>query len=312
MSEGMRILVVDDEKINRDLLNDLLRDQYKIMVAKDGLQAVKAATREQRRPDLILLDIMMPEMNGYEVCQKIKNEDVSKDIPIIFVTAKNDVDDEAKGFELGAVDYIAKPISPPIVRARVKTHLKLKRKTDLLEKMVSLDGLTEIPNRRALDEFLAKEWRRSQRLKSPLSVVMMDVDKFKPYNDNYGHGAGDDCLKKVARALMTSTKRPSDLVARYGGEEFCAVLPNTDLDGAISVAEAFRATISDLQIPHAFSGILPHVTISVGVAVMVPNEWSSSKTLQEAADGQLYEAKTSGRNQVRGKTLQDCGNESHT
>jgi PleD family two-component response regulator len=177
MTEQMRVLIVDDEKMNRDLLVALLKPLYRVMVAKSGEQALKAASRVMGKPDIILLDIMMPDMDGYEVCRRLKANEESMNIPVIFVTAMGEVEDESKGFSLGAVDYIIKPVSLPIVQARVNTHLRLKHKTDLLERMAFLDGLTEIPNRRAFDTALHKEWNRAKRAAIPLAMIMMDVDK---------------------------------------------------------------------------------------------------------------------------------------
>ncbi len=300
MTEQMRVLIVDDEKMNRDLLVALLKPLYRVMVAKSGEQALKAALRVTGRPDLILLDIMMPGMDGYEVCRTLKADEETMDIPVIFVTAMGEVEDESKGFSMGAVDYIIKPVSLPIVQARVNTHLRLKHKTDLLEKMASLDGLTEIPNRRAFDTAMDKEWNRAKRAAIPLAMIMMDVDKFKQYNDHYGHTAGDDCLKQLAATLAGVIRRPGDLVARYGGEEFCALLTDTDLQGAVKVAEKFRARVELLQIEHSFSAPAPVVTISVGVAAIIPDRDKeiSPLTLQELADSKLYQAKEAGRNRV--------------
>ena len=294
----MRVLIVDDEKLNRDLLVDLLKPYYRVMVAKNGVQALKAASRVDGKPDLILLDIMMPEMDGYEICHLLKENDDTRAIPIIFVTAMGEVSDESRGFSLGAVDYITKPVSPPLVLSRVKTHIQLKRKIDLLEEMASIDGLTEIPNRRALDSALQKEWKRAIRTFTPLSIIMMDVDLFKQYNDHYGHTAGDDCLKRLAAALTGVPRRPGDIVARYGGEEFCALLSNTDQEGAIKIGEEFCACVEELNIHHAGSIVAPHVTISVGTASVIPDLEQSFQTLQKMADDKLYQAKKAGRNRV--------------
>jgi len=301
MEKKQTVLIVDDEKMNRDLLADLLKSCYKVLGAKNGEQALKIASRGDGQPNLILLDIMMPEMDGYEVRRRLKAGDSTREIPVVFVTAMGEVRDETKGFEIGAVDYITKPVSPPVVLARVKTHLALKHTRDLLEKLVAIDGLTEIPNRRAFDAALQGEWKRAKRASTSLSVVMMDIDMFKQYNDNYGHNAGDDCLKKVAKALAGVIQRPGDIATRYGGEEFCAVLCGGDLEGALRVGEALRAAVADLDIPHAHSTAAPHITISVGVAVGIPGEeLLDPQILQERADGKLYEAKEDGRNRVKG------------
>jgi diguanylate cyclase (GGDEF)-like protein len=298
MKKQQCILIVDDTKINRDFLAGVLQAQYKVIVAKRGEQALKAAQKEQNQPDLILLDIIMPGMNGYEVCQRLKENPLTQNLPVIFVTSMDDIDDETKGFALGAVDYISKPVSPPILLARVKNHLRMKRKSDLLEQLASLDGLTEIPNRRSFDENLRREWNRARRSASTLSLVMMDVDYFKQYNDNYGHGAGDECLKQLANALTGAINRPSDFIARYGGEEFCAILPETDREGARKIAESFRLAVADLAMAHDYSEVSQQVTISVGTATTTVSEAHAADALLKLADDQLYSAKMQGRNRT--------------
>jgi diguanylate cyclase (GGDEF)-like protein len=303
--EKPRILIVDDERININLLNALLKTDYKIMVATNGEQAIKAATTG--KPDLILLDIVMPDMDGYAVCRQLKTLAETQSIPIIFITAMSNAENETMGFALGAVDYISKPFNSSVVKARVGVHMKLKRKSDLLENLVSLDALTEIPNRRAFDQTREQEWVRGLRTGLPISFVMIDIDLFKQFNDNYGHGAGDECLVRVARALHGCIQRPGDFVARYGGEEFAAILSDTDLDGAMRVAEQFHAALAALKIPHAFSATAPHVTISVGIATTTPVEDLTFEMLSETADNMLYAAKDAGRCTTRARMLHRDG-----
>lgn len=302
MADQQTILIVDDEPMNIKVLANLLQDEYRLLIAKGGAQALEMA-QGASPPDLILLDIMMPDMDGYEVCRRLKEHPVGKEIPIIFATVKDGVEDEEKGLELGAVDYITKPYCLPVVSARVRTHLRLKRKTDLLEKLVSLDGLTEIPNRRAFDEAFEKEWGRAARGGSPLSCAMIDVDHFKAFNDHYGHGVGDECLKSVAAALAETLSRPGDFLARYGGEEFVAVLSDTAVAGAMEVGESLRAAVEALAIPHAASSMADRVTVSVGVATAVYKIRQDNDRLKKAADDMLYEAKAAGRNTVRSAAL---------
>ncbi|MBF0154504.1 MAG: diguanylate cyclase [Magnetococcales bacterium] len=297
MNQQEKILIVDDELFNIDALIGLLRSEYKIMVAKNGEQALRAI-QPGSLPDLILLDIVMPEMDGYEVCQRLKENSLSKNIPVIFLTARNDVVSETQGLIMGAVDYISKPFHGAIVRARIQTHLGLKRKIDLLERMVSLDGLTEIPNRRHFDQTRSQEWTRALREKEPLSLIMIDVDMFKQYNDLYGHSEGDLCLQRVARALAGAMQRPGDFVARYGGEEFVAILPKTDLEGAKQVGEQLRQAVEHLGLPHALSTAAAHVTISLGAASALPTPEISADKLQQIADQMLYIAKRQGRNRL--------------
>jgi diguanylate cyclase (GGDEF)-like protein len=291
------ILLVDDVPTNVKILAQSLESLYQIKVANNGVDALAIAQREQ--PDLILLDIMMPDMDGFEVCQQLKRNIVTRRIPVIFVTAMTADTDEEHGLNLGAIDYITKPFVIPIVKARVRNHIHLKQQADLLESRSLLDALTLIPNRRKFDETLAMEWRRAMRDKTPLSLVMVDIDYFKQYNDHYGHGAGDICLQKVAAALAESVVRPSDLVARYGGEEFVVILPDTHQQAALHVAERVRESIERLALPHAHSTVAAVVTISVGVATQqVTQEHLLPKILSDAADKALYSAKNEGRNRV--------------
>lgn len=296
--KNQRVLIVDDMPINIQVLAGALKDTCIVQVAANGRKCLDLASSDTQ-PDLILLDIMMPGMDGFEVLRRLKNEPHTKDIPVIFVSAKGGVEDEAKGLNMGAVDYIRKPFSPVIIRARVKTHLRLKHKTDLLESMALLDGLTEIPNRRRFDEVLTQEWRRCRRSSSPLSMIMADIDFFKNYNDVYGHSAGDDCLRRVAQTLRDFVRRAGDFVGRYGGEEFAVLLPDTDAAAATEMAEAIRLNLEALAIPHEHSDVAEVVTLSLGVASTVPSEHGAPQDIIEASDKQLYEAKRGGRNQVR-------------
>lgn len=295
--ERPRILIVDDERININILNALLKEDYKIMVATDGEHALKAAMTG--KPELILLDIVMPGIDGYEVCRRLKANAATQAIPIIFITAMSEVENEAMGFVLGAVDYIAKPFNSAVVKARVGVHMKLKRNGDMLENLASMDTLTEIPNRRAFDLTRKQEWARALRDGLPISFVMIDIDMFKQYNDNYGHGAGDECLTRIAKALNGCVQRPGDLLARYGGEEFAAILTNTPQDGAQRMGEIFHETVAALKIPHAYSSVSSQVSISIGTATTIPHAQSTPEMLSEAADKMLYLAKESGRGTTR-------------
>jgi len=293
------ILIVDDEPVNIKIAGSILRQHYDITVATSGLSALAIAGSIQP-PDLILLDIVMPGMDGYEVCNKLKNNEETKDIPVIFLTGKASIQDEAKGLESGAVDYITKPFNPVIVKARVKTHLKLNEYRNMLKKQSLIDGLTEIHNRRYFEENFKKEWLNALRSCSSLSVVMIDIDFFKKFNDHYGHLSGDGCLQKVASALSSTLRRPRDFVARYGGEEFVCILPDTDFSGAAKLAELLRKAIEYLHIPHACSKISPWVTISLGTATTIPgNDNYSSDDLLKSADMALYKVKETTRNGVK-------------
>ena len=293
------LLIVDDTPDNIKILMETLKDEYKIVAATSGARALEVAASKEHRPDLILLDIMMPGIDGYEVCRQLKENDNTRNIPVIFVTAVSEVMDETKGFRLGAVDYITKPFHPPIVKARVQAHINLKVKTDMLEQLASLDGLTNIPNRRKLDEMIVQEFKRARRYQYPLSVILMDVDQFKQYNDNYGHAIGDTCLKKVVKALQKCLNRPYDFIARYGGEEFVVILSDADSKGAETVGLAMKQAVEDLNIIHEFSPVSDHVTISLGAATIYPKtECESPMEIVMAADKMMYKAKEMGRNQL--------------
>ena len=298
------ILAVDDSPENLDLIRNILEPHYPVKVAIRGDVALHIASTQF--PDLILLDIVLDDIDGFEICRRLKSQDNTRNIPIIFLTAKRSEKDEVYGFKIGGSDYITKPFSPSIVLARVKTHIQLKKKSDLLEKLASLDGLTEIPNRRAFDAALERQWNQSKRTNMPLSLLIIDIDAFKQYNDYYGHPMGDECLKRVAGALQSLTHRPEDLVSRMGGEEFAILLPNTDSTGAMLRAEQYRDAIESLKIHHTNSTPNTHITISIGVATLQAQTRDDALTLLKAADDALYRAKNQGRNRVCGNNLSEC------
>ncbi len=294
-----RILIVDDVPSNIKSLNAILVGEYDTSFATDWEKALELAGRTL--PDLILLDIMMPGMDGFEICRRLKSDPVTRDIPIIFVTALAGAQDEEKGLAMGAADYITKPFGAAIVKLRVRNHLMFKKQRDRLAALTMTDELTEIPNRRRFEQHLEEEWRRAVRQGNPLSAVMIDLDRFKAFNDNYGHAAGDDCLRTVAQTLERVPARPGDLVARFGGEEFVSLLPGADEKGSMLVARRFHRAVAELNIAHAFSSVAGHVTISAGVATVQPTrDGDSAARLIQAADERLYEAKKAGRNRVVG------------
>jgi diguanylate cyclase (GGDEF)-like protein len=295
MHAQANILVVDDSPENLQVISAVLKQDYRVKVAINGERALALATAAEP-PDLILLDVMMPGMDGYEVCARLKQNPVTARIPVLFVSSRDDEEDEARGLSLGAIDYIVKPIRLSIVQARVRNHIELKRSRDLLEQLTTQDHLTGISNRRRFDDSLAQEWQRAAREQTPLSLVAIDIDHFKAYNDHYGHPQGDQCLIRVARALATCVTRPTDLVARCGGEEFAGLLPSTDSAGAARLAGQMRAAIEAEGLEHARSPTHPHVTISLGVATVVPQAEESAQLLVDLADAALYEAKGAGRN----------------
>lgn len=290
------VLIVDDDYINKEILAHGLKADYNILLAESGTEALEIAEREM--PDTILLDIVMPDVDGYEVCRKLKSARETQKIPVIFSTSKCTDEDEVLGLTMGASDYVTKPFNMALVKARVRNQVQLKKKTDLLEQLASVDGLTEIPNRRYFDEVFEQEWRRAMRSQYCVSVCMLDIDCFKQYNDNYGHTAGDDCLVAVARALSQVSNRAGDFLARYGGEEFVFVWPNCEPDDAAKMAEQARKLVEELAIPHAHSEASSVVTISAGVASLSPIQSSVRKDLIDKADEQLYRAKENGRNRI--------------
>ncbi len=291
------LLIVDDEKQNRLLLTELFGSTYKIIQAKNGVQALEKA--RQHRPDLILLDVLMPEMDGMGVLRELKRDDATRLIPVIFITALDSATDEENGLNLGAVDYISKPFHPPIVRVRVRNQLQLLHQRRLLEQLASLDGLTGIPNRRQFDATLLKEWHRCQRNRQPLSLIVADVDFFKKYNDALGHAAGDRVLQEVAATLRQAARRPGDLVARYGGEEFVLLLPETNATGAQALAEGLQQLLHSKAFAHPNSSLGPWLTMSMGGNTIVPSPTALDPEFFALADAALYRAKHQGRNQVR-------------
>lgn len=290
------VLIVDDEKHNRLLLTELFAGQYRVIQAKNGAQAIELA--QQHQPDLILLDVLMPDMDGMAVIRTLKREDRTRQIPVVFITALDSAADEELGLELGAVDYITKPFHPSIVRVRVRNHLQIVHQRRLLEQLAALDGLTGIPNRRRFDQALEQEWRRCQRAGQPLSLIVADVDWFKPYNDALGHAAGDRVLQEVAAVLRQGARRPGDLAARYGGEEFVLLLPGTDVPQAQELAEQLRGRVQQLALAHPASPVALSVTLSLGGASTLAQTLEVDGGFFARADAALYQAKKAGRNRV--------------
>ena len=322
------ILIVDDSPENLRVLSFMLSTQgYEVKKAVSGRFALQSI--EVINPDLILLDINMPDMDGYEVCQIFKEKcqvNHWTDIPVIFISASHGVLDKVKAFRVGGADYIAKPFHLEEVLARVENQLarnrlykvlqqqNLQLKTEIEERtrieealrqaneqlslLASLDGLTGLANRRKFDEQIAWEWERAKREQIPLSLLIIDVDHFKHYNDTYGHLLGDDCLKQVAKILQSICQRATDLVARYGGEEFVLVLPNTEQGAAETLAHKIQAAIAAQPIPHQSSVTATHVTLSLGLASGIPTSALTVSDFIHLADQALYQAKIEGRNRL--------------
>ncbi|MEC4815285.1 MAG: PleD family two-component system response regulator [Scytonema sp. PMC 1069.18] len=324
------ILIVDDQLDNLRVLSTILaKEGYQVRKAINGHMALVAI--KTLPPDVILLDINMPDINGYEVCERLKADLNTRDIPVIFISVLDDVLDKVKAMKIGGADYITKPFQFEEVVARVqnqltirKLQIKLQEKNqqlqeqnalllleiekriqaeatlqtlnEKLQQLVWSDSLTQVANRRYLDDYLQREWLRATRNQANISLILCDIDYFKSYNDTYGHLAGDNCLKRVAQAIHDAVMRPADLVARYGGEEFAVVLPKTNLDGAVKVAKSIRSQVENLKIAHSSSSIKEYLTLTMGIASMVPFYRSSPEIVINASDRALYRAKLRGRN----------------
>jgi len=325
----MSILIVDDSVDSRRLIRRFLEQEghRDFLEAGSAPEALRLLETPGPAPvELVLMDLQLPGMDGIEACRRIGANPMLRDIPVIVVTASSENENLPAAFQAGAVDYLIKPINSIELGARVRSVLRLKREMDQrkqredeliemaqkladanleLERLSSLDGLTGLTNRRRFDELFLHEWKRAIRVGSTLSVILIDIDHFKAYNDRYGHPAGDDCLRRVAVRLREAAQRPGDSVARYGGEEFVAVLADTDSAGARALAEIMRAAVQDLRLEHAASPTSPHVTLSLGVATMTPDESAVHASLLAAADEALYESKKGGRNRVSFRDLSE-------
>jgi diguanylate cyclase (GGDEF)-like protein len=321
----MRILIVDDDSGIRKVL--------KLRLSSEGFDVISASSAHEAfnllgmdndieadtNIDLILMDILMPELDGIDACRKMKSKAPIKDIPIILMTASSDYQHLEEAFNAGAADYIAKPFNKVELMARIRSALRLKSEIDRrkrreqgltttarklreannkLARLSTIDELTEVYNRRYFDNALEKEFQRSIRNQAPISMIMIDVDGFKAFNDCYGHVQGDRCLKQIASTLKKTLKRSHDFIARYGGEEFCVVLPETSKAGVWSMAEAFRSRVENLSIDHVKAPVGNRVTISLGAASMAPQPGVMSEELIKRADRALYESKIAGRNRV--------------
>lgn len=291
------VLIIDDQKTNLKILGDILRQDTDIMLAQSAEQGFRKA--EAYQPDLILLDVLMPDISGFELIKKLKHNSQTSSIPVIFITALNDSSHEEQGLRLGACDYIYKPFHAAIVQARVRLHLQLARQRKMLEQLAHIDPLTGIANRRKYDQVLDQYWRSALRQHSTLSIVMLDIDHFKEYNDHYGHAAGDKVLHQIAHRLKDSLKRPNDFIARYGGEEFVLLLPESDDQGSRQLIEQCLQAVEDLQLPHDYSPVSNIVTLSAGGISCQPSQYQEPLDAIKQADAMLYQAKQSGKNRVR-------------
>jgi diguanylate cyclase (GGDEF)-like protein len=291
--EDNLILIIDDSTDAIRLLNSMLKGLGQVVFATNGADGIAMA--RQRRPQLILLDVDMDGMDGYETCKVLHGDPELSGTSIIFVTAHTTIESEVQALEAGAVDFISKPLNAPLVRARVRTHLRLANASAKLQQLARRDGLTGLYNRRYFDEQLGREFLRHKRQLLPLSLAFIDIDHFKPYNDHYGHQQGDACLAKVAATLAETVHRPGEVAARYGGEEFVILLPYTSGLDAERFGKLICQRVADLAIPHAHSQAASTVTVSVGLATTSPGGGGTASSLLAAADSALYQAKSGGR-----------------
>ncbi|MEM6253096.1 MAG: PleD family two-component system response regulator [Cyanobacteria bacterium P01_D01_bin.156] len=312
------ILIADDDPVSNLMLSQVLeKDGYQVIVVTDGQAALSAC--EETLPNIILMDAIMPTMDGFDCCQKLQSKYGQACPPILMITGLNDSESVDRAYDAGAADYVTKPFHWAVLRRRVQrainSHIdhqklqhclteerslrqKLKIANQQLERLVTVDGLTNIFNRRHFNNKLEQEWKRLRREKSPLGLILLDIDHFKAYNDTYGHPGGDQCLRQVAEIIKDAGRRPADIVARYGGEEFAMILPNTDLNGVVCVGQTVQERVSLAAIPHATSLVKAHVSVSIGLTTMVPGDLESPQVLIDQADKALYDAKANGRDRI--------------
>lgn len=311
------VLLVDDQPMVAEAIRRMLADEQDIEFYYCAVSSRAVIMAKEVAPTVILQDLIMPDLDGITLMRFYRANESTRDIPVIVLSSKDDPRDKSQAFGAGASDYLVKLPDKIELIARIRAHSKsylaqmqrdeafkklrelqkqLEASNTELQRLSCLDGLTGIANRRHFDTYLEQEWLRASREGVKISLVLTDLDYFKAYNDNYGHQAGDDCLKKVASVFKAVIQRPGDMVARYGGEEFVVVLPNTDIDGAVVLAEAIHSRVYALKIPHRFSKATNHMTISIGIATIQPNKKNSPKDLIAMADIALYQAKQHGRN----------------
>lgn len=315
-----RVLLVDDQLIVAEAFRRMVADidDFEVFYCSEPARAVEEATRIQ--PTIILQDLVMPGMSGLMLLSLLRSHPQTRNVPIVVLSTKEDPKIKSEAFAIGATDYLVKFPDKIEVVARIRAHtrsylvqqqrddamralrrmkLELERKNSELEALSCRDGLTGILNRRGFDDFLNKEWLRAIRERKQLGLLLIDIDHFKDYNDNYGHQGGDECLRRVAFALGAGLKRPSDVVARYGGEEFAVILPDTGIDGGAMIADSLCAAVEMINVPHGYSPTADRVTVSIGVATMSPVAGDAPEDLIDLSDKALYSAKSRGRNQYR-------------
>jgi diguanylate cyclase (GGDEF)-like protein len=296
------ILVVDKDRQALRELWELLKPLGNVIFATSGKAGHFMACH--RKPDLVITAIDLEDMSGLELCRRIRNHRESQECSVIAIAEARHHELELQALEAGAVDFITRPFHNPVMQARVRTHLALSRRQNLLQVLADRDGLTEMYNRRYFENQARTELKRHFRQQQALTLALLDIDHFKPYNDAYGHLQGDFCLRDVAHAIGGGSRRPGEFVSRYGGEEFAVVLPNTNLHNARKYGRWICEQVLSLAIPHGHSATLPFITISAGIATVVPNAHTTLEHLIATADSALYLAKESGRNQFKVATIE--------
>ena len=290
-----KILIVDDSPVQAAQLKSILQDDYEVTSAKNAEEGLNLASAGNF--SLILLDVVMPGMDGFMLLKKLQEEVITQKIPVILITSLSDIEHEEQGLTLGAVDYISKPFHPLIVKARIRTHIKLYQYRKQVEYQSMTDQLTGVANRRRHDRYSLVKWQEATRLHVPFSICMFDIDYFKVYNDTFGHPAGDTVIASVAKTAAHHLRRSTDFFARYGGEEFVAFLLGESAINAFAHFQRIRQAIEDLHIPHN-PGVSKWVTISIGGVTVTPNGDANYSSYLKIADTMLYDAKRFGRNQV--------------
>ena len=289
------LLIIDDSQFSSAVLTNILNQEYIVYRAENGRDGIESA--KENLPDVIILDIEMPKMDGYETISELKNTEQTRRIPVLFITGHSDVATEEKGLALGAADYISKPFSAEIVKLRVGNQIRMLNYLHTIEHMSMTDQLTNLPNRRSFNDRLSAEWKRAKRMKVPISILLIDIDNFKKYNDTYGHQQGDVVLQSVSKEIARTLKRPSDFAARWGGEEFIVLLPDTNQDGAVTIAEQIRKNVEAVTVDIVECKAV-HVTVSLGANAQIPADDYTSDDFIHHADDALYMAKAAGRNRV--------------
>lgn len=296
------ILIIDSTPTDLRKLGKLVQAQGEVLFATSGEAGLHMAA--QRCPNLIIINVVLNDMKGVQLCERLKQQRETADIAMIMIANTYNPQYEVAALEAGALDFMSKPFARSVVQARIKTYLDLSHQQHLLKTLADKDGLTEVYNRRYLTEHGRVELKRHYRQQQSLTLALLDIDYFKPYNDAYGHWQGDLCLHEVAQAIAASTRRPGEFVARYGGEEFAVVLPNTSQHNAKKYGQWICEQVLSLAIPHGYSQTLPFITVSVGIAAVVPNSQTTFENLITTADSALYLAKESGRNQYKAAVIE--------